>query len=43
MLSFMMFTSRSAIFLSLMTYVLLGNKLKAEEAFTVTAYFNLLR
>ncbi|XP_063697681.1 probable multidrug resistance-associated protein lethal(2)03659 [Culicoides brevitarsis] len=43
MLSFMMFTSRTAIFLSLMTYVLLGQILTAEKAFVVTAYYNLLR
>uniref|UniRef100_A0A336M8S7 CSON013802 protein n=1 Tax=Culicoides sonorensis TaxID=179676 RepID=A0A336M8S7_CULSO len=43
MLSFMMFTSRTAIFLSLMTYVLLGFVLTAEKAFVVTAYYNLLR
>lgn len=37
MLSFMMFTSRTAIFLSLMVYVLLGQVLTAEKAFVVTA------
>lgn len=43
MLSFMMFTSRTAIFLSLMVYVLLGQVLTADKAFVVTAYYNLLR
>lgn len=37
MLSFMMFTGRTAIFLSLMVYVLLGQVLTAEKAFVVTA------
>lgn len=43
LMSFILFTTRTSIFLSLVGYVLLGNFLDARKAFLVTAYFNILR
>jgi ATP-binding cassette subfamily C (CFTR/MRP) protein 4 len=43
LLSFIMFTTRVSIFMSLVGYALLGNILTAKQAFVVTAYYNLLR
>lgn len=43
LMSFILFTTRTSIFLSLVGYVLLGNYLDARRAFLVTAYFNILR
>ena len=43
LLSFIMFTTRVSIFISLVGYALLGNILTAKQAFVVTAYYNLLR
>lgn len=43
LLSFIMFTTRVSVFLSLVGYALLGNVISAEKAFMVTAYYNLLR
>uniref|UniRef100_A0A336K3I0 CSON002942 protein n=1 Tax=Culicoides sonorensis TaxID=179676 RepID=A0A336K3I0_CULSO len=43
LMSFIFFTTRTSIFLSLVGYVLLGNYLDARTAFLVTAYFNILR
>lgn len=43
LMSFILFTTRTSIFLSLVGYVLLGNFLDARTAFLVTAYFNILR
>lgn len=43
LLSFIMFTTRVSIFISLIAYALLGNFVTAEKAFTITAYYNILR
>jgi len=43
LLSFIMFSSRVSIFTSLVMYALLGNVLTAQQAFVVTAYYNVLR
>ncbi|XP_055612034.1 probable multidrug resistance-associated protein lethal(2)03659 [Uranotaenia lowii] len=43
LLSFIMFTTRVSIFISLVAYALLGNYVTAEKAFTITAYYNILR
>lgn len=43
LLSFIMFTTRVSVFLSLVGFALLGNVISAEAAFMVTAYYNLLR
>lgn len=38
-----MFTTRVSIFISLITFALLGNIVTAEKAFVLTAYYNILR
>ncbi|XP_058838490.1 probable multidrug resistance-associated protein lethal(2)03659 [Topomyia yanbarensis] len=43
LLSFIMFTTRVSIFISLIAYALLGNFVTAEKAFVITAYYNILR
>lgn len=43
LLSFIMFTTRVSIFISLVAYALLGNIVTAEKAFVITAYYNILR
>lgn len=43
LLSFIMFTTRVSIFISLVAYALLGNYVTAEKAFVITAYYNILR
>uniref|UniRef100_A0AAG5DBA7 Multidrug resistance-associated protein lethal(2)03659 n=1 Tax=Anopheles atroparvus TaxID=41427 RepID=A0AAG5DBA7_ANOAO len=43
LLSFIMFTTRVSIFLSLVAYALLGEVVTAEKAFAITAYYNILR
>nr|CAD7404219.1 unnamed protein product [Timema poppensis] len=42
-LSFIMFTTRISIFLSILAYVLLGNNITAEKVFVLTSYYNILR
>ncbi|KAF2894912.1 hypothetical protein ILUMI_11261 [Ignelater luminosus] len=42
-LSFTIFTTSFAIFLTILTYVLLGNTLKAEYVFVVVSFYNILR
>lgn len=42
-MSFIMFTTRSAIFLTVMSYVLLGNDITAEKVFVITSYYQILR
>ncbi|XP_066155396.1 probable multidrug resistance-associated protein lethal(2)03659 [Euwallacea fornicatus] len=41
--SFEVFVSRSAIFISILGYVLLGNLVTAERVFAITAIYNVLR
>ncbi|KAG5679349.1 hypothetical protein PVAND_008920 [Polypedilum vanderplanki] len=43
LLSFIMFSSRVSIFTSLVMFALLGYTLTAQQAFAVTAYYNVLR
>lgn len=43
LLSFIMFTTRVSIFVSLVGFALLGNLVTAEKAFVITAYYNILR
>lgn len=43
LLSFIMFTTRVSIFVSLVAFALLGNVVTAEKAFVITAYYNILR
>lgn len=43
LLSFIIFHTRVAIFLSIFAYVLLGEFINAEKVFVVTSYFNILR
>lgn len=43
LLSFIMFTTRVSIFISLVAYALLGNYVTAEKAFVITSYYNILR
>lgn len=43
LLSFIMFTTRVSIFISLVAFALLGNVVTAEKAFVITAYYNILR
>lgn len=42
-MSFIMFTSRSGIFLTVLSYVLLGNEITAEKVFVITSYYMILR
>ncbi|KAF2880617.1 hypothetical protein ILUMI_25557 [Ignelater luminosus] len=42
-MSFIMFTTRFAIFLTVMSYVLMGNTITAENVFVITSYYQILR
>jgi ATP-binding cassette, subfamily C (CFTR/MRP), member 4 len=43
LLSFIIFSSRVSTFTSLVMYALLGNVVTAQQAFVITAYYNVLR
>ena len=43
LLSFIMFVTRVSIFISLVAFALLGNIVTAQQAFMITAYYNILR
>ncbi|XP_067014167.2 probable multidrug resistance-associated protein lethal(2)03659 [Anabrus simplex] len=43
MLSFIMFSTRIAIFITILSYVLFDNRVNAEKVFVLTAYYNILR
>lgn len=43
MISFIMFSTRVSIFVSLVAFALLGNYVTAEKAFVVICYYNILR
>lgn len=38
-----MFITRFAIFLTVMSYVLMGNTITAENVFVITSYYQILR
>ncbi|KYN44462.1 hypothetical protein ALC56_01160 [Trachymyrmex septentrionalis] len=42
-MSFIMFTTRMSLFITVLAYVLFGYKVTAEKVFVVTAYYNSLR
>ncbi|XP_030767940.1 multidrug resistance-associated protein 4-like isoform X2 [Sitophilus oryzae] len=42
-MSFIMFTSRTGVFLSIMTYVLLDNHITAEKVFLIGSYYQIVR
>lgn len=42
-MSFIMFTSRFGILLTVITYVLYGNNITAEKVFVITSYYMILR
>lgn len=43
LLSFIIITTRFAMFLTLITYVLAGNNVDAEKVFVLTSFYNILR
>ncbi|KAL5236135.1 hypothetical protein ACI65C_003545 [Semiaphis heraclei] len=43
LLSFSMFNTRLALFLSVLLYVILGNYINASKVFIITSYYNILR
>ncbi|CAI6361980.1 unnamed protein product [Macrosiphum euphorbiae] len=43
LLSFSMFNTRLALFLSVLLYVILGNYITASKVFIITSYYNILR
>ncbi|KAF5283716.1 hypothetical protein FQR65_LT13751 [Abscondita terminalis] len=42
-LSFMLFATRISLFLTILSYVLLGNNITAKNVFVITGFYNLLR
>lgn len=42
-MSFIMFTARFGIFLTIVSYVIYGNDITAERAFVITSYYMILR
>lgn len=42
-LSFIMFTTRISIFITVLSYVLLGNQITAEKVFVMVSFYNILR
>ncbi|GAB0088842.1 probable multidrug resistance-associated protein lethal(2)03659 [Sergentomyia squamirostris] len=43
LLSFIIFSTRVSIFISLVAFALLGNVVTAQKAFVITSYYNILR
>ncbi|XP_069689580.1 probable multidrug resistance-associated protein lethal(2)03659 isoform X2 [Periplaneta americana] len=43
LLSFIMFTTRISLFISVLSYVLLGNYITAEKVFVLVSYYQILR
>lgn len=41
--SFMVFTERTTFFITLITFIYMGNIVTAEMAFTLASYFNILQ
>ncbi|XP_057667980.1 probable multidrug resistance-associated protein lethal(2)03659 isoform X2 [Diorhabda carinulata] len=42
-MSFIMFTTRSAIFLTVMSFIFLGNNITADKTFMIISYYQILR
>lgn len=42
-MSFIMMTARSGIFLTILSYVLLGNDITAEKVFVIGGYYLIIR
>lgn len=42
-MSLIMFTTRSAIFVTVISYIALGNDVTAEKVFVLTAFYQILR
>lgn len=42
-MSFIMFSTRLSLFITVLAYVLYGNQITAETVFMLTAYYNILR
>jgi len=42
-MSFIIFTTRMSLFITVLAYVLFGHKITAEKVFIITAYYNSLR
>ncbi|XP_015184437.1 PREDICTED: probable multidrug resistance-associated protein lethal(2)03659 isoform X3 [Polistes dominula] len=42
-MSFIIFTTRMCLFITILAYVLFGGKITAEKVFILTAYYNILR
>ncbi|XP_043593268.1 probable multidrug resistance-associated protein lethal(2)03659 isoform X2 [Bombus pyrosoma] len=42
-MSFIMFTTRMSLFITIVTYILYGHKITAEKVFMLQAYYNILR
>ena len=42
-MSFVMFSTRMSLFITVLAYVLLGEGITAEKVFILTAYYNILR
>nr|XP_022908005.1 probable multidrug resistance-associated protein lethal(2)03659 [Onthophagus taurus] len=43
LLSFIMFSTRISIFLSVFAYILFGNRITAEQVFVITSFYSILR
>lgn len=43
LLSFIMYSTRMSIFVSILAYLLLGNNITAEKVFVLTSFYNILR
>lgn len=43
LLSFIIFSTRTSMFLTIITYVLIGNTITAEKVFVLTSFYNILK
>lgn len=42
-MSFIMFTTRMSLFITIVSFILYGHKITAEKVFMLQAYYNILR
>lgn len=42
-MSFIIFSTRMSLFITILAYILYGHKITAEKVFMLTAYYNVLR